>query len=390
VNGRALRKGGLIPIVFLNKLASLPDNIAWFNTRLPDLVTSYIIIAEQERVKEMGNIANVSVIIPTYSRVKDVDTCLDSILSQRALPQEVILVDDSKGSEIENLARRREGDFESKTVKLEYIRNWKEASSTIARNIGADSANSDILLFLDSDVVLENDYVHEILNVYKEHSEAKAVQGMIRTDRYSLFSNILGRLHILIFFQEVERCRVFPSLTVSYPEPTLNRVINCQWLSGANASFKKEILKEFRWDENLKKYAWGDDVDLPYRIHKKYPNELYMTPYARLTHKSSTQGESVVGRDIIYMEEVYYLYIFFKVIDQNIINKLIYLESRIGRLLLRIIHTLRHSKSKTEPIKHLVGALVFCLKHKPEIRDGNLEFFNNTIKTVAVTASAPM
>jgi GT2 family glycosyltransferase len=330
----------------------------------------------------MGNMANVSVIIPTYNRVRDVDACLDSILAQKTLPLEVILVDDSEGFYVENLARHRKAEFENKTVKLEYIKNRRGASSTIARNIGADNADADILLFLDSDVVLENDYISEILNVYNGHPEAKAVQGIIRADRYSLFSNILGRLHILIFFQEVEKCRVFPSLTVSYPDPTLNKVINCQWLSGANASFKKEILKEFRWDENLKKYAWGDDIDLPYRIYKKYPNELYMTPYARLTHKSSTQGESVVGRDVIYMEEVYYLYIFYKVIDQNIINKLTYLESRIGRLILRIIHTLRHSKSKIKPIKHLVGALVFCLKHKSEIRNGNLGFFNKTITTL--------
>jgi hypothetical protein len=39
------RKGGIIIIAFLNKLANLLDNIAWLNARLPDLVTSYIIIA---------------------------------------------------------------------------------------------------------------------------------------------------------------------------------------------------------------------------------------------------------------------------------------------------------------------------------------------------------
>lgn len=335
----------------------------------------------------MDDIANVSVVIPTYDRVRDVAACLGSILSQTTLPQEVIIVDDSKGCEIENLTRQRKVQFENKTVRLKYIKNRKEASLTIARNIGADNANEDILLFLDSDVVLDNDYISEILKVYKEHLDAKAVQGMIQSEKYSLFSNIQGRLHVLIFFQEVEKCRVFPSLTVSYPDPTLNKVINCQWLSGANASYKKEVLKEFRWDENLKRYAWAEDIDLPYRIFKKYRSSLYMTPHARLVHKSSAEGTSVVEKDMIYMEEVYYLYIFYKVIDQNIINKLIYLESRTGRLLLRIVHTIRHSKSKIRPIKYLVGALVCCLKHKSEIRNGNLGFFNKTLMASAHACS---
>ena len=45
----------------------------------------------------------VSVIIPTYYRMKDVDECLDSIIAQTALPKEVIIVDDSENNEIENL-----------------------------------------------------------------------------------------------------------------------------------------------------------------------------------------------------------------------------------------------------------------------------------------------
>lgn len=37
----------------------------------------------------------VSIIIPTYNRVKALDECLDSIISQIILPKEVIIVDDS-------------------------------------------------------------------------------------------------------------------------------------------------------------------------------------------------------------------------------------------------------------------------------------------------------
>ena len=45
----------------------------------------------------------VSVVIPTYNRAKDLDACLSSISAQTILPKEIIIVDDSETDEIKNL-----------------------------------------------------------------------------------------------------------------------------------------------------------------------------------------------------------------------------------------------------------------------------------------------
>ena len=117
----------------------------------------------------------VSIVIPTYYRMNDVDECLDSIIIQTILPKEVIIVDDSENNEIENLIEHRKEKFKEKGILLTYIKNARERSLTIARNIGIENAAGDTILFLDSDVILDKNYIKEILKVYKEKTDAMGV-----------------------------------------------------------------------------------------------------------------------------------------------------------------------------------------------------------------------
>lgn len=323
----------------------------------------------------------VSVIIPTYNRVKDVDACLNSIIVQTTLPKEVIIVDDSDNTEVENLIEQRKGGFEDKDIDTIYIRNRREKSLTIARNIGIDNVTCDIILFLDSDVVLDNNYIKEILKVYKKKLDALGVQGLIQSkkdDRAILkFVDAFNKL-FYIYLREKNACRLLPSLGVSYPS-FVDGIINCEWLSGANQSYRKDIFEEFRFDENLKKYSQGEDIDLPYRIFKKYSHSLFMTPYAKLIHNTS-QGGRHPKRDVIYMDEIYLLYLFYKNMDQNLKNKLIYLWSRVGRTIFNTIFLILKSKSKLVEIRYRIGAPIYCMRHVGEIKKGDLEFFNKELK----------
>ena len=114
----------------------------------------------------------VSIVIPTYYRRKDVDECLDSILRQTNLPKEVLIVDNTPNDEIENLIEGRKNEFEEKNVILGYIRNPRENSHTIAQNIGIENATGDIILFLDGDVVLDENYIKTGISICRNnHSD---------------------------------------------------------------------------------------------------------------------------------------------------------------------------------------------------------------------------
>jgi hypothetical protein len=171
---------------------------------------------------------------------------------------------------------------------------------------------------------------------------------------------------------------LLPSLGVSFPS-VVDEIITCEWLSGANQSYRREILKEFRWDENLKGYSQGEDLDLPYRIFKKYPDSLFMTPHAKLVHNEAEEGRPQ-KRELIYMDIIYLTYLFYKNIDQNFKNKVIYLWSRVGRIIFNIAFSIFRSKSKLTEIKYTLGASFYCMRHLKEIKKGDLEFFNKGLR----------
>lgn len=329
---------------------------------------------------------HVSVIIPTYNRVKDLDECLDSVIIQTISPYEVIMVDDSENNEIKKLVERRNDEFTGKKILLRYFKNKREKSLTIARNYGIRKAAGDIILFLDSDVVLDKNYILEILKVYKEKPEAIGVQGLIQTTRKdrTLIRRSMDMLYKIFYIKldEKNKFQVLPSMGISFPS-VVDEVINCEWLSGANQAYKKEIFKEFKFDENLKRYCWGEDQDTSYRIFKKYTKSLFMTPYAKLTHKASQEGRHL-KRDVVYMDVIYYTYLFYKNIDQTRKNKLIYLWSRTGRIFIKLIFfVFKPSKSKLaeiKEIKYMLESVFYCAKHMKEIKAGNLDFFNDRLK----------
>ena len=318
----------------------------------------------------------VSVVIPTYNRPHDLRTCLESLITQTVPPQSVIVVDNGADDTTEILVHEYEEILATSGITLRYVRNNRN-SLTSARNLGFKMSQGDIVLFLDDDVILDADYIQEIIKVYKRNPNALGVQGYIASEENRRVRNFFHKLFFL-YYLERDQCRVLPSVSATYPMK-LDKIIPCQWLSGANHSYRRRILEEFQYDERLIKYSEGEDLEFSYRVFKRYPGSLFITPFARLIHNTSMQSRAL-GRELVYMREVYGLYLFFKLFDQTLENKLIYLWSRIGQLIL----TLARAIVKRPPgimleLRHLVGAYYFCLRHVREIKRGELDFFNKTL-----------
>jgi GT2 family glycosyltransferase len=322
----------------------------------------------------------ISVIIPTYNRVQELKECLDSILMQTILPKEVLIVDNSdrEREKVKKFITSLKLSFINKNIHLKYISNRRENALTVARNLGIKHSSGDIISFLDDDIILDGKYYEEIIEIYKKFPNALGVEGKIIETIKNRIRKILwgffGRLFYL-GFREKNKCRLLPSLGVTYLSG--DEIAICEWLSGAS-TYRRRVFNEFKYDENLKKYSWGEDSDLSYRVFKKYPHSLYIAPQAKYLHKVSPTGR-IPKREISYMEEIYYLYLFYKIIDQSFKNKLIYLWSRIGRLIFKIVSVLV-LKRKLAEIKYSFEAIVICLNHLREIKNGDLEFFNKTLK----------
>lgn len=234
---------------------------------------------------------NVSIVIPTYYRPKDLSELFNSLLKQTVKPFEIIVVDDTPTDAIKNVCEAYYSRFKEIGIELIYVKNWREQPSlTIARNIGVSVAKGDIILFLDSDVIICSDYIERILEVFEARREVLGVQGWIniKVRRRDLY--LWGPLRKIFFLSHLTKNKCKLS---EYPY-ILTGIINCEALNGANMAYRREVFDKLglKFDENMKRYSYMEDVLFSHSLYKIRPNSLYITPYARLIHKRSEEGRT--------------------------------------------------------------------------------------------------
>lgn len=310
----------------------------------------------------------------------DLKRCLDSIMKQTQFPKEIIIVDDSENDLIRQCLDNYQTDLRISGIALKYIRNYKDRSLTIARNIGINAACEDLILFLDDDVILNNNYLEEISRVYQKYPDASGVQGNIINYYHP---NLLTNLYNKLFFLDQIRkntCRALPSTFGTYPASDRDFILNCEWLSGCNQSYKSDILKDNLFDENLKKYCYKEDLDLSYRIYKKSNKLLFITSHAKCIHNVSSAGR-IPKEEKIVMEIIYSIYIFYKDFEQTKVNKAIFIWSRIGYITKNLLESLlKKPRHPYLSMKYQLRGYNLGIKHICDIKNGDLSFFNEILE----------
>jgi glucosyl-dolichyl phosphate glucuronosyltransferase len=234
----------------------------------------------------------VSVVIPTYYRNVELAQCINSILEQTVKPMEVIIVDDTPIETIRQLVEDYKVKAKMIGVDLIYIKNPKERSISIARNTGAKIASGDIILFVDSDIVLNLDYIKGLTKTYREHPEAVGITGWIKNPTRTQVQNTRDyffeslKSFFFLFHNSRDSCSFF-----EYPI-SLTKTISCQRMVGANMSIMRSLFDEFKFDENLKGYSYWEDALFSGSAYKKYRGKLLMTPEAICIHSFSQEGRA--------------------------------------------------------------------------------------------------
>ena len=97
-----------------------------------------------------------SIIIPVFNRPKEVEELLESLVHQSLTDFEVIIVEDGSTICCENICEQ----YKDK-MDIHYFMK-KNSGPGQSRNYGAQHANGDYLLILDSDIVLPPDYIRAV------------------------------------------------------------------------------------------------------------------------------------------------------------------------------------------------------------------------------------
>ncbi len=208
-----------------------------------------------------------SVIVPVYNAISSLDRCLDALERSRLKDFEVIVVDDGSTDGSDQVGKRRCANF----LRLE-----KNSGQGAARNRGAALAHSELLFFLDSDVLVEPDTLDGILNVFAGEPEAAAMFCSYQSD--TLPKNFASQYKNLLHHWTHQ---------VSRREATT-------FCGGFGAIRRKVFSQLGGFDEA---YRAMEDVELGYRLHQA-GHRIVLSPEIQLTHTKLYSLAGLVRADV--------------------------------------------------------------------------------------------
>ena len=105
----------------------------------------------------------ITVIVPIYNTEPFLCKCIDSLLSQTRIPDEILLIDDGSTDASGKICDKY-------SVEYENVIAWHKENEGLgpARNYGMERACGDYILFIDSDDYLDDDYLSVMERKIKE------------------------------------------------------------------------------------------------------------------------------------------------------------------------------------------------------------------------------
>tara|TARA_B100000470_G_scaffold80987_1_gene62376 strand:+ start:417 stop:1301 length:885 start_codon:yes stop_codon:yes gene_type:complete len=209
----------------------------------------------------------VSLIIPTYNRQEIVFQTLQYIKQQSISGFEVVLVDQTESND-SNLNNFKDDGFKYKYLKI------KETGLPNARNVGAENAKGDILIFIDDDSIPDSDLIQSYMNLFNDYEKDKfCIGGRIIEKNTTMFkeSNSIVGGWITWYGKTLKNFD-----TVKSGE--------CEWASGGNFGLTKDLFIEAGgFDPNFIGTAVLEDGDFGYAV-KKIGGRVYYYPEPVIEH----------------------------------------------------------------------------------------------------------
>jgi glycosyltransferase involved in cell wall biosynthesis len=118
----------------------------------------------------------ISVIVPVHNGGEYLSRCLDALLASSYRSYEIIVVDDASTDDSHEISQKKRA--------LVY-RLSRQSGPAAARNYGAEKASGDVLLFIDSDVLVERDTIVRVASEFMNHPDTAALFGSYDDSPYA-------------------------------------------------------------------------------------------------------------------------------------------------------------------------------------------------------------
>jgi GT2 family glycosyltransferase len=203
---------------------------------------------------------SLSVIIPTYNRRDVLLKALEAYRVQSAshMIHELLVVDDGSTDDTESVVREYAG---RAPFQVRYLRQRNQGQAT-ARNYGIREAQSNLVLFTDSDIIPGRDLVEQHIQWHNANPRlSTAVLG------YVTWSPEVKATPFMRWYGE--------EALLGYRFLRGRREADFRFFYTCNLSLKTEYLRTCgQFDEEFKTYGW-EDIELGYRLTQKGLQMLY-------------------------------------------------------------------------------------------------------------------
>jgi GT2 family glycosyltransferase len=126
--------------------------------------------------------ATVSVVVLYYKDKANIENCIKSVLAQDYSLTEFIVVDNNSGDGLCS-------GLKDKYPNIKFIEVPTNEGFCGGNNIGLAEASGEFVFFLNSDVILEPNYIGIVMRVFQSHPDVALVSGKIlRFDRATIDS----------------------------------------------------------------------------------------------------------------------------------------------------------------------------------------------------------
>ena len=249
---------------------------------------------------------NFTLIVCTYQRSKPLYRLLESVTTQTLFPDQILIIDGSRDEETKAMLES------SSFLNLEYFKVVEnDRGLTKQRNFGLSKvdANSEIVCFLDDDILLTPTYFQKLLDTYQKFPDALGVGGYIKNEvewkkgsevisfnefEYDGFKRNLGSRHLLrkkLGLQPDVPPGYMPDFSNGYAIgflPPTGKSYKVESFMGGVASYRKDLFNKIKFLSYFEGYGLYEDMDFCLRASKL--GQLYVNTAAQLYHHHNESG----------------------------------------------------------------------------------------------------
>jgi len=237
----------------------------------------------------------VSIIIVTRNARGIINECLDSVFSQDYRDYETMVIDNNSSDGTNEFIKKN-------YPQVTLLNNDQNVGFCRANNQGIEIAQGEFILTLNSDVVLENSFLTELINASKNLAPAIGMLGpkILGTDKKTIDSTGIILTKVRRFYN-----RGSGEIDLGQYDDKRDIFGSC----AAAAFYKREMLETIKVDgEYFDKdfFFLAEDVDLAWRANLAGWRG-YFVPEARCYHHGNSSGMSKKMRQYLSFRNRYFM-----------------------------------------------------------------------------------